>query len=84
MLLCSSDTCNDWILLIMRDHVSNAELSFFAEHLLPVVMTIKSKGLGNYGDMICYFPVKPYFKEICSVINLISLTTGRYLLIVLG
>ena len=24
-----------------------------------------------------YFPVKPYIKEICSVINLISLTTGR-------
>ena len=23
-----------------------------------------------------YFPVKPYIKEICSVINLISLTTG--------
>lgn len=32
--------------------MSNAELSYFAEHLLPVAMTIKSKGLGNYDDMI--------------------------------
>ena len=32
--------------------MSNDELSYFAEHLLPVAMAIKSKGLDNYGDVI--------------------------------
>lgn len=36
---------NDWMLLILRDHVSKAELSYFVEHLLPVAMTIRLKGL---------------------------------------
>jgi len=42
---CFSGLCNDWILLVLRDHVSKAELNYFIEHLLPVTVTLRVKGL---------------------------------------
>ena len=39
-----SDSENSWLLLVMRDHVSHAELGYFVENLLPFAMKMRLKG----------------------------------------